>query len=225
MIGTTILIVDDDQTTVRLCQRLLERASYQVITAMDPLDALQVLDRQKVDLLLSDIHMPFMDGFNLITEAKQRQPDLPVVVMAGYRSIDDAIQALHRGVDGLVIKPFENTTELVQTVQRILIASNQKRDAARLQVLRPLFDVTERLLSVTSPQALEKLILNTVSGLFQATFAGIYRVNQEGGVEPVKTLDKTVSGDGAFWKRLLDALIDGGAPVRICAGVPGFSDE
>lgn len=227
MTGTTILIVDDDRTIVRLCQRLLERASYQVITAIDPLDALQVLDRQKVDLLLSDIHMPFMDGFKLITEAKQRQPDLSVLVMAGYRSIDDAIQALHRGVDGLVIKPFENTTELVQTVQRILNETSQKRDSARLRVLRPLFDVTERLLSVTSPQALEKLILNTVSELFQATFAGIYRDNQEGGgLEPVKTLEKTVSGDGSFWRlRLLDGLMDDHAPVRICASSPGFSDE
>ena len=50
---------------------------------MDPLDALKVLERQKVDLLLSDIRMPIMDGFEMISQAKQYQPDLPVLVMTG----------------------------------------------------------------------------------------------------------------------------------------------
>ncbi|HEX9029197.1 MAG TPA: response regulator, partial [Anaerolineales bacterium] len=88
MVDATVLIVDDDRTIVRLCQRLLERSSYQVITAIDPIEGLKVLEQQKVDLLLSDIRMPIMDGFEMITRAKQYQPDLPVLVMTGYGSID-----------------------------------------------------------------------------------------------------------------------------------------
>jgi signal transduction histidine kinase/CheY-like chemotaxis protein len=175
MVDTVILIVDDDRTIVRLCQRLLERSAFQVVTAIDPLDALKVLEQRKIDLLLSDIRMPVMDGFELIRMAKQYQPDLPVLVMTGYGSIDTAIQALHRGVDGLILKPFENSSELIQAVQRVLEESKQKRDAARLLVLRPLFDVTERLLAETAPLALEELILDSVFNLFQVQFAGIYR--------------------------------------------------
>lgn len=180
MVDATVLIVDDDRTIVRLCQRLLERSSYQVITAIDPIEGLKVLEQQKVDLLLSDIRMPIMDGFEMITRAKQYQPDLPVLVMTGYGSIDNAIQALHRGVDGLLLKPFENSAELVQTVQRVLEESRQKRDAARLQALRPLFDVTERLLAETSPQLLERLIDNTVTTVFQARFAWIFHMEEDG---------------------------------------------
>jgi signal transduction histidine kinase/CheY-like chemotaxis protein len=176
MTDTLILIVDDDRTILRLCQRLLERSAYHVVTALDPFDALSIVEQQKVDLLLSDIRMPRMDGFELIKRAKQLQPDLPVLLMTGYGSIDTAIQALHRGVDGLILKPFASAAELTEAVYRILDESRQKRDAARLHVLRPLFDVTERLLAETSPQVLETLILDSMQNLSQARFAGIYRL-------------------------------------------------
>jgi signal transduction histidine kinase/CheY-like chemotaxis protein len=187
MAEETILVVDDDRTTVRFCQRLLERASYQVVTTMDPLEALQILNECRFDLLLSDIHMPVMDGFELITRAKQTQPDLPVLVMTGYGSIENAIQALHRGVEGLILKPFANPSELAQSAQRVIEENRQRMDMVRLQALRPLFDVTERLLAETSPQKLGTLILNTVQDLFHSTFAGIYRQNdRDPGLSPIQ---------------------------------------
>jgi signal transduction histidine kinase/CheY-like chemotaxis protein len=182
MAEETILIVDDDKTTVTLCQRILERASYHVLTAMDPLLALQTMRKVHLDLLLSDIRMPVMDGFELIRQAQEIQPGLPVLVMTGYGSIENAIQALHRGVDGLIVKPFANTSVLAQTVQQVIEESRQKRDAARLQVLRPLFDVTEHLLGETSPETLEKLILSKVKELFHSSYSGISRQNYQANV-------------------------------------------
>ncbi len=227
MTEATILIVDDDRTIIRLCQRLLERSSYQVFTVMDPFDALKILERQKIDLLLSDIRMPIMDGFELISQAKQYQPELPVLVMTGYGSIDNAIQALHRGVDGLILKPFENSSELLQAVQRVLGESRQKRDAARLHALRPLFDVTEQLLAETSPQTLEKLILNTVTSLFQASTAGIYRFKPDVGfLELVRMTENAQSKmNAALQQRLVDVSIADDLPAVVCASGPGFTEE
>ncbi len=222
MPGSVILIADDDRTTVRLCQRLLERSAYQVIIAVDPIDALKILEWQKVDLLLSDIRMPAMDGFELISQAKKIQPDMPVLVMTGYGSMENAIQALHEGVDGLIVKPFENSAKLVQTVQRVLEESRQRRNAARLQALRPLFDVTERLLAETSPHALEKLILNSVTGLFQAVYAEIYRMGVENAVlEVVGVSGKPHSASGPLMQQdLVEMAIAEGSPVLI--NVSGF---
>lgn len=227
MAEATVLIVDDDRTIVRLCQRLLERASYQVITAMDPIEALKVLEHQRVDLLLSDIRMPIMDGFELITRAKQFQPGLPALVMTGYGSIDNAIQALHRGVDGLILKPFENTAELIQTVQRVLEESRQRRDAARMQVLRPLFDVTERLLAETSPQLLENLIINAVMGLFQATFAGIYRLNmKQTGLDVVRSTGQLkYKLPPELQQQLVDKMLAMQSPLVISTSGPGSTPE
>ncbi|MBN1372940.1 MAG: response regulator [Anaerolineaceae bacterium] len=181
MSGQSILLVDDDRSIARLCQRLLERAEYEVIACTDPTDALRVLASRKMDLLISDIRMPVMDGFELISRCKQIQPSLAVLVMTGFGSVDTAIQALYRGVDGLILKPFENTTDLVRVVQRVLDESRQKQDAARAQALRPLFDVTEKLLSQTSPEALEEMLPQTMEHVFNAPFAGVIQTDGEQG--------------------------------------------
>lgn len=234
MNAKTILIVDDDRTTVRLCQKLLERASYRVLSALDPLEALSILETQRMDLLISDIRMPIMDGFELITRAKQHQPDLPVLMMTGYGSIENAVQALHRGVDGLIIKPFENTTELVQIVQRVMEEAHQKREAARMQTLRPLFDVTEQLLAETSPEPLIRLILSAIKDVFQATFAGICLRNSETGeleriravdgqsserpISDDKILSSTSSIDGVRLRSVLAAVEAGGRGLYHLSG-------
>jgi two-component system, NtrC family, sensor kinase len=214
-----VLVVDDDRTTVRLCQRLLERASYKVNTAMDPLEALTKLREQRVDLLLSDIRMPVMDGFELIREAKVLQPELPVLVMTGYGSIDNAIQALHRGVDGLILKPFTNTAELVQSVQRVIAENQQKKNMARLQALRPLFDVTERLLAETSSNTLEKLILETTKDLFQASQSGIYMLDARSASLTAVCVSNDVDNpvDVARMKALILLMIEEGGSAAICA--------
>jgi len=198
-----ILIVDDDRTIVRFCQRLLEKASFRVVAALKPVDALKILEEQKVDLLLTDIRMPVMDGFELIARAKQFQPGLPVLVMTGFGSVDTAIQALHRGVDGLILKPFENSADLTQAVHRVITENRQRQSAARLQVLRPLFDVSETLLAETSPQSLEILILDAINNLFQAGSAGIYRRTEAGGLEPVRVYE-----DGQLTESPCEVLAD-----------------
>ena len=63
--------------------------------------------------------------------------------MTGFGTVETAIQALRQGVDGLVLKPFEVGGELVQAVQQALDDSQKKRDIARIQALRPLFDIIE----------------------------------------------------------------------------------
>ncbi len=209
-----VLLVDDDRTTGRLCQRLLERASYRVIATSDPLDGLHILEHQRVDLLLADIRMPVMDGFELISRARHFQPDLPVLLMTGYGSIDVATQALHWGVNGLILKPFEKPAELVQTVRRILSESWQKRDAVRAQSLRPLFDVTEDLITETSPRTLEKLVIETVTGLFHASFTCIYRFDSvDGQLITVKILEDAPTSACAAREEMLCQLSS-------CVGVP-----
>lgn len=209
-----ILLVDDDRTTGRLCQRLLERASYRVIATSDPLDGLHVLEQQRVDLLLTDVRMPVMDGFELISRARHYQPDLSVLLMTGYGSIDVATQALHWAVNGLILKPFEKPAELVQTVQRILTESRQKRDAVRVQSLRPLFDVTEDLITETSPRTLEKLVVETVTGLFHASFSCIYRFDSVNGQsKTVQILEGASTSACAAREEML-------CQVSGCAGVP-----
>lgn len=191
MSSASVLIVDDDRSIVRLCQRLLERASYEVYASTDPLEALKILEATKLDLLLADIRMPVMDGFELIERARNINPDLAVLVMTGFGTVDTAVQALYKGVDGLILKPFENTADLVQAVQRVLVDSRQKQEAARAQALRPLFDLSETLISETSLQSLEKLVLDAIVNTFQAQYVCVLIV-PSGSDEPKWIISKDI---------------------------------
>ncbi|MDH5507373.1 MAG: response regulator, partial [Anaerolineae bacterium] len=175
MSETTILVVDDESGIIRLCERLLTRAGYRVFAYTDPEDGLELLKQEEVDLLLVDIRMPKMDGFEVIELGRKQQPDMGVVIMTGFGTLETAIRALRRGADGLILKPFEDRDELVKTIRRAMEERQHKQEAARLRAIRPLLDMTETLLFETRHEALVDLILKAIRGHLRCSHAGIYR--------------------------------------------------
>jgi signal transduction histidine kinase/CheY-like chemotaxis protein len=170
-----ILVLDDELGIAQLCKRVLDRAGYTVEMVTRPQDGVDLLQQKAYDLLLLDIRMPEMDGFQFMSLAKHHQPDLAVLVMTGFGTVETAIEALRQGADGLILKPFEKTTELVESVAEALRASRTKREVARLLALRPLFSITEALFSETHPDRLLDLILNAICGHLRCAHAGFYR--------------------------------------------------
>ncbi len=177
----SILVVDDEPGIALLCKRLLTRAGYEVVALTNPREAVEWLQANKVALLLADIRMPEVDGFELIAHATRTQPDLAVLVMTGFGTLDTAIRALRQGVDGLLLKPFEKGDELVQAVAQALVDSQRKRDAARTQALRPLFEVSETLLSETHSEALLDLIIEEILSHLRCTHGAYYEYSEEEG--------------------------------------------
>jgi signal transduction histidine kinase/FixJ family two-component response regulator len=175
-----VLVVDDEQGIASLCKRLLERVGYGVVSITDPVVAINYVEKNKIDLLLVDIRMPKVSGFDLIAHTRELQPDSAVLVMTGFGTVEMAIQALRQGVDGLLLKPFEKGSELVQAVHQALVDNQQKRDIARMQALRPLFDIVESFLTETHPESLIELILNAVCGYLHCQNAGYYQRSVKG---------------------------------------------
>lgn len=171
-----ILVVDNEPNILRLCQNLLERENYVVIATNQTHQAISTVAHQRVDLLLVDIRMPDADGFQILTMARQHRPDLPVVIMTGFGTVETAISALNRGADGLVLKPF-SAANLVEAVKHALQVSQDKREVARWQALRPLFDVTEQLFSRPEPDYLYQLIVELVYDLLECSYTVIYQQN------------------------------------------------
>jgi len=175
-----VLVVDDELGIIRLCQRLLERAGFKVVAFSEPDEGAAYLELEHVDLLLVDIRMPELDGFQLIDLSRRRQPDLAVVVMTGFGTVDTAIEALRRGADGLILKPFSGV-ELVQTVKRAIQDNQRKQDVLRLQTLRPLFAIAEALFRETNPDRLQGLLLDSICGHLHCEHAGFYQLEGAGG--------------------------------------------
>lgn len=179
MNAASIVVVDDEPGVIRLCQRLLEKAGYLVEAYSNPRSGLEAIEGINYDLLLVDIRMPGMDGFQLIELARKRLPELAVVVMTGYGTIETAIEALRRGADGLILKPFEQGSELVETVQLALESNRRKRDQIRLRALRPLLDLSESLFTQTEAKQLYGLTVDAICIQLACQHAGLFAI-QEG---------------------------------------------
>ena len=173
-----VVILDDEAPIVALCERQLIRSGFTSRSFIVPIEALAYLKDQKAELLLVDIRMPQMDGFVVITEAQKIQPDMAILVMTGYGTVETAIQALRQGVDGLLLKPFEKD-DLLQAVNQALADNQQKHDAARIQTLRPLFAVSESLFSETRSDRLLELILEAICSHLRCNHAAYYAYSAE----------------------------------------------
>jgi signal transduction histidine kinase len=197
--GPVVLVVDDEPGILRQCKRLLERAGLQAIAVADPGEGLEILEHNPVDLLLVDVLMPDMDGFELIDRALSWQPDLAIVVMTGFGTIEVAAEALRKGADGLVLKPFPEGKELVETVLQALQENRRKRDFVRLQALRPLFELSRVLFSQTELGSLQELILDVVIEHFQCSNAALFQRELSQGEVQLSA----VRGRTAFQEKLL----------------------
>lgn len=173
---TRILVVDDDPATLRLCQRILERHGFEVKTATNARDALQTAEESDYDLLITDIRMPFMDGFELAARFRQIHSESAVILITGFGSVETSIQALRKGVDGLLVKPFESSKELIETVNHVLENHRYQTDAARLKVLRPLFDIMENIYSRVELESLKQYLQELSSDLLKAAEVGVYKI-------------------------------------------------
>ena len=90
MENISVLVVDDEPGIAALCKRILNRAGYDVTSLTDPRAAIEHLQQQRVDLLVVDIRMPEVDGFDLISRAQVVQPDIPVLVMTAFGTLETA---------------------------------------------------------------------------------------------------------------------------------------
>jgi response regulator RpfG family c-di-GMP phosphodiesterase len=103
--NSTILFVDDEETILDIAREFFEQKGYPVITAEDGLDAVKILEKEKIDCCFTDIHMPGMDGIELAERIREIDNTIPVVVMTGYPSMETTLQTLRNGVVDFLIKP------------------------------------------------------------------------------------------------------------------------
>jgi len=123
-----ILLVDDEENYRELIARVLTKAGYAVLQAADGMGALSFLERSNVDLVISDILMPVLNGYALVARLREKWPDMPVILTTGFLS-PDAAKSMMKGSVDFIPKPINAETLLDMVRGRVapleLITNNQ----------------------------------------------------------------------------------------------------
>ncbi len=129
-----ILIVDDEKNYTMIIGEILQEEGYASISASSGMEALDILNNEIIDLVLTDVKMPGMSGIQLLENIKEINPDIPVIIMTAYGSVEKAVDAMHRGAYTFILKPFENQALIAHiakalSVYKIVQENSRLRDA------------------------------------------------------------------------------------------------
>lgn len=122
---TNVLVVDDDNHMRIALKESLARAGYSVSVAEDGKEALGEIERRIFDLVITDVKMPHVSGIDLLNHIKEASPFMPVILMTGYGTVQDAVKVMKEGAYDYIQKPF-NTDTLYGIVKRALGVKNGK---------------------------------------------------------------------------------------------------
>ena len=112
-----LLVVDDERSMVGFLDVLLTGEGYNVTTARNGKQALQLIEKNHYDLVLSDMKLGDINGIEVIKAAKEKNPETIVIMISTYSSTENAVEAMNVGAYDFIPKPFDNT-ELRQTIKR-----------------------------------------------------------------------------------------------------------
>ena len=125
-----IMVVDDEESMCNFMEIMLKKEGYAVSTAQSGREAINRIDTERPDLVISDIMMPEMSGIELLTEAKKKREDLHFIVMTAYASVDSAVEALKKGADDYITKPFR-IDEIKQVIKTLLQETEMPGDGKK----------------------------------------------------------------------------------------------
>ncbi len=114
-----ILVVDDSPDTLEVLKRNLESEGYLVFTAPGAVEAIKIIEASKVDLVITDLKMPEVDGLSLVRHIQENYKNMGVMMITGYPSIEGAVEAVKFGAEEYLSKPFTDE-ELFSAVSRVL---------------------------------------------------------------------------------------------------------
>ena len=163
--AASLLLVDDDPSLLKLLGMRLTSEGFRVTTAESGAEALRVLHRERIDLVLSDLRMDEMDGMALFAEIQKFQPGMPVIILTAHGSIPDAVAATQQGVFSVLTKPVDRDA-LYKAIDEALAQSSPSADESWREAIVTRSPVMLRLLEQANmvAQSDVSVLINGQSG-------------------------------------------------------------
>lgn len=148
-----VLVVDDEEIVQSLVRDALEDEGHTVRTASNASEAIEILNTDHIQLLITDIRMPGMDGIELTRLAREQNPGIGVVFITGYATLNSAKDAIKQGALDYVMKPFE-LSEIRQAVQNAIVKLSETAEASTDEQLSSLSDLSNVLFAAGDHKSL-----------------------------------------------------------------------
>jgi len=170
-----ILVVDDDSNLLEVLRMRLESANYQVVTALKGEDAIEAVKEQLFDLSIVDLQLGNTDGISLMKEFHQINPDIPVIILTAFGSIESAVEAMKQGACSYLTKPFD-PRELLLQIEKAL---ESRRLFSEIKRLKGLLEEKYDFANIAAKSEKMRSILGQIS-IIAKTDSTVY-INGESG--------------------------------------------
>jgi len=205
----TVLIVDDEPVIRDLCMRVLH--DYNIVQAQDGDQAFEIFLRGGIDVVLTDVMMPKLDGLELLKRLKEREPTVVVIIMTGYADKDLILKALKADADDFITKPL-NLLQLKSAIDKALVKKALKEEIANL---RNLDRFKNNFLSLISHKF--RTPITSISLFLQNLAAGIYDPEDETSRKHLELIHNEACYLGKLVSDLLtfSAVMDSGGGLHL----------
>ncbi|RKX64958.1 MAG: sigma-54-dependent Fis family transcriptional regulator [Thermodesulfobacteriota bacterium] len=128
-----ILIVDDEREMLELLSMTFRhKTEYDVIGTTDPVEVPEILEKNDIDVVISDLRMPEIDGIELMDYVRQIDESIPFIVITAYGTIDSAVEAMKKGAFDYITKPFRKE-QIILTVERAMKMHQLQKENIKLR--------------------------------------------------------------------------------------------
>ncbi|MGI6595736.1 MAG: HD domain-containing phosphohydrolase [Candidatus Ratteibacteria bacterium] len=172
-----ILIIDDDREIINLCVEFLKLEGYQVSYSFNGDNALALMDEDIFDVVLLDIQMPGMDGFDVLKQIKGR--GIPIIIITAFGTVANAIRALRSGASDFIVKPF-SLDDLSYAVRKNIQKGETVSDVSHVNMAKPILELNRIIATLTELDLLLDKVLHIVKNIYQSEITAIYIAGEEG---------------------------------------------
>lgn len=166
---TRVLFVDDDVVTGRVMQRNCDNARYACRVFQDPRQCLGSFSKDGADIVITDLRMPGMTGFELLTQLREIDQDVPILVMTGYSSVENAVEAMKRGASDFIKKPFD-FSELRLLMERALKNARLRNEN---KLLKRQLDQNRNQFGMIGDSEVMKSLFNTIEKVAEVSCSAV----------------------------------------------------
>lgn len=174
----SILIVDDEESICQLCHSSLSTEYPRIRWTTNPVKCLEMITADEFDLLITDIKMPAITGLELMHKAREIDPQIQVIIMTAFATIETAIQAVREGAGNFIHKPF-HVQEFKLAVQSLLEKERLRKENFRLRSIVNLMQTSEKIATIHDPVKLQEVVLQAAIRETGASTGKIYHIDPE----------------------------------------------